>query len=97
MDEVVKSLCYRLEDFLRLLDDGDARPLEPVEHLDSGGIVDCGGGVSSEQCREPLSVGQGWAGGSIADGHQVPLAGGLGQSCADSGTARNDDDLARSN
>ena len=41
----------------------------------------------------PLPVRQGRAGGSIADSDQVPLTGGLGQSCADSGAAGYDDDL----
>ena len=59
--------------------------------------MDRGGGMSSEECGEPLPVRQGGTRGSVADSDQVPLTGGLGQSCADSGTARNDDDLARSN
>ena len=55
--------------------------------------MDRGGGMSSEECGEPLPVRQGRAGGSIADSDQVPLTGGLGQSCADSGAPGYDDDL----
>ena len=66
------------EDLLRLLDDGDAGPLEPVEDLHPGGVVDRGRGVSSEECGEPLPVREGRTGGSVADGDEVPLTGGLG-------------------
>ena len=55
--------------------------------------MDCGGGVSPEQGGEPLPVGECGAGGSVTHGHQVPLAGGLGQGGAHGGAARDDNHL----
>ena len=55
--------------------------------------MDRGGGMRPEEGGEPLPVRQRWAGGSVADSDQVPLTGGLGQSGADSGATRYDDDL----
>ena len=49
--------------------------------------------MSPEQGGEPLPVGEGGAGGSVAHGHKVPLAGGLGQGGAHCGAARDDDHL----
>ena len=49
--------------------------------------------MSPEQGGEPLPVGECGAGGSVAHGHQVPLAGGLGQGGAHCGAARDDDHL----
>ena len=73
---------------LGLLDHRDPMPAVLLEHLHPRRVVHGGRGVGSEQGGKPVSVGECWTGRPVTDGHQVPLAGCLGQCCADCRAAR---------
>ena len=53
--KIFSLLSYRAEYLLRLLDDRDPGPLEPLEDSHPRGVVDGRGGVRAEERRKPVS------------------------------------------